>query len=121
MLVLQLLYPVLPERFRLRTGGLIGRAVGGEEINTDESEDDEVERPTRIEREARTIAWVFGLLTVVFLLGFLAALTIFVFAFVYYYERDLKLAASVTLLNFAVSYVLFVVILQVPFYLGVVF
>jgi hypothetical protein len=114
-LILQLLSPVLPDRLTEYTGGL---------IETDEEELDlgtETDRGDRMTREAAAVVWVVALLAIVYLFGFLAAPTFFVFAFVYYNERSLRLASFATVLTTVLTYGLFVLILDVRLFEGVIY
>lgn len=80
----------------------------------------DVDEPTRYRQEFVMILWVVGLVPLVRLFGFFVTLLVFVFAFVYVYERSLARAAAVTAAAAALTYVLFVVLLDVQLYRGVV-
>lgn len=117
LLLVQLLFPVIPEGFELGGDGLMSTVTDSSEIDVNESTTD---RSVRMQREFTMVLWTLSLLGVVYLFGFLAGLTLFVAAFIYYYERNLKLALGVMLLNLAVAYVLFVQILQIRLFPGAI-
>ena len=115
LLIVQIVYPMLPDRLQVSASGLVERA-------TDQGKGPEVEltlkRSVRMPREAGMILWVLILYIIMYFFGILAGLTLFVFAFIYYYERDIKLALGVMFLNLILSYGLFVQILQIRLFPG---
>jgi hypothetical protein len=117
LLLVQLLFPVLPDGFKIGADGLMSSVTNSAEIDTNESTTD---RSVRMQREFLAVLWTLALLGIVYLFGFLAGLTLFVAAFIYYYERNLKLALGVMVVNLVVSYVLFVQILQIRLFPGAI-
>jgi len=116
LLVAQLAYPVLPDRLRVSADGLMERVAEDEAVETGETVDPAV----RMRREAAMVGWTLAVLSLTYFFGFLSTLTVFVFGFIYYYERNGKLALGVTVLNLVISYVLFVQILQIRLFPGAI-
>lgn len=58
------------------------------------------------------LGWVIALPVLVFFFGYAYVLPPYVFAFLYYFRRDAKLAASITVAFALAAYVLFIVVLQ---------
>lgn len=58
------------------------------------------------------LGWVVALPVLVFFFGYAYVLPPYVFAFLYYFRRDVKLAAGITALFTAAAYLLFIVVLQ---------
>jgi hypothetical protein len=116
LLLLQLIFPALPSEWGGRGGGIMS-VVNDEEIETGDPKSD---RSIRMRREFWMVGWTIGLLAIMYLFGFLAGMTVFVSAFIYYYERDLVLSVGVMAINLVVSYLLFVQILQLRLFPGVI-
>ena len=92
------------------------RVAEDEAVETGETVDPSV----RMRREAAMVGWTLAVLSLTYFFGFLSTLTMFVFGFIYYYERNGKLALGVTGLNLVISYVLFVQILQIRLFPGAI-
>jgi hypothetical protein len=85
------------------------------EGSDDKHDMDPVER-TR--REFEMVVWSLISFGVIWLFGHLIALVIFVFGFIYVYERDLKRALLATAVTFGFVYLLFVYILGASLWSG---
>lgn len=58
------------------------------------------------------LGWVLALPVLVFFFGYAYVLPPYVFAFLYYFRQDLKLAAGITVAFTIAAYLLFIVVLQ---------
>jgi len=116
-LVLQIVFPLLPDWLAGNFDGLMGAAVGDEEIDLKQ---DSFERSTRMQRELGVVIWVVALLAIMYLFGFFSGMTVFVAVFIYYYERSLVKAIGIMMINFVLSYILFVQILQLRLFPGAI-
>lgn len=83
------------------------------------SSDDGRPKAERHRSEAGIVLWSVALPIYIYLVGFAYALPTYVFAFVLYYTRDLKKAVVSTAAFTAFSYVVFVVLLNLRMYHGV--
>jgi hypothetical protein len=79
-----------------------------------------VERASRHKSEIGITLWTISLPIAVYLLGFAYSLPTYVFVFILYYLRDLKKAIIGTVAFTAFSYVVFLVLLNLRMYHGVV-
>jgi hypothetical protein len=90
-----------------------------QDLGEDEEEGDEVDERITYRREFETTMWVSFAVVSIWLLGHLPGLLVFVFGFVYAYERDLLRAGGATGVTFLFVYLLFRVILGANLYEGV--
>ena len=73
-----------------------------------------------VKREFQVICWLAGLITAVYLVGIMPAVVLFVFLFVKLYgEKKMVATSAFTILFLAFIYVLFIVILKVKLYTGI--
>lgn len=77
-------------------------------------------RAERHKAELKIVAWTVALPGAVYLLGFAYSLPPYVFVFTLYHTRDLKKAATGTLLFTVFSYLVFLVMLNLRMYHGVI-
>lgn len=78
----------------------------------------EVPTDVRYGREFAMVVWTAVLLVLIWLLGILPAIAVFIFTFIYFYQRDVARALGATLLAYAFVYVLFIEILGAVLYQG---
>lgn len=83
------------------------------------------EGPVRPVEERRTTAlsmvmWVTALPLLIFVFGFTWSFPVFIFAFLYYFKRDLTRAVLVSVVLSATIYVLFRMVLRVRWYGGLI-
>jgi hypothetical protein len=78
-------------------------------------------RPERHKYELILSGWATALPILVYLFGFLYILPVYVFALTYYMERSLKKALLTTGIFSAFGYVIFLRLLNVPLWNGIVF
>lgn len=116
MLVVNLLLLAFQDRVDLRLVGFFD-AVGDIDAVSAEAEVDQAERYWR---EFSMVGWVAGLVGLTWLVGNLAAVAGFVFAFVAVYERSLARALLVSAVTFGFIYLLFVVVLDAALYRGII-
>lgn len=111
-------YPSLRERFTDadKPTNKITEALSS---STDESET-VIERAARHRAELGIVLWTISLPIAVYLLGFAYSLPPYVFVFILYYLQDLKKAVVGTVVFTAFSYVVFLVLLNLRVYHGVV-
>lgn len=83
------------------------------------AEEDEETAAERPRRELEMIILSLLSFVLIWLLGHVAALLVFVFGFIYLYERDLRRALIATALTFGFVYLLFVSILNASLYRGI--
>lgn len=72
-------------------------------------------------KEFEMVGWTALALAVIWLLGHVLGLAVFVFGFVYRYERDPKRAVIVTVIAFAFVYLLFIHLLDANLWTGLLF
>lgn len=89
-----------------------------EEIDTHQWNTD-LDDATRYRREVAVLSWLAALLFLIWLLGYLLAALVYVPAFVYAYEGDVRRAIVVGVGTTVFLYVLFVEILSANIYSGV--
>lgn len=83
---------------------------------------DQTEQEAAVEqnrRELEMIVWSLLSFVLIWAIGHIAALVVFVFGFIYAYERSLKRAAIATVITFTFIYLLFVTILDASLWPGV--
>lgn len=66
-------------------------------------------------------AWIGAFILLLWLLGFVVGLPIFVFAYIKTYEESWRLAIISTIIMFLIVYVVFAVLLKIPLYEGLLF
>jgi len=84
------------------------------------SDDGEPQRESRYRRELSMIIWIGGLGVLIYLIGNLLAIPVFIFTFILAYERDLVRAALVSAITFAFVYLLFAEVLGASLWRGVI-
>jgi hypothetical protein len=72
-------------------------------------------------RYARTGIWLVGLFVAVYIFGFLIAIPVFLFAFMMVYKTRWYVALSITVITSGILYTVFVVLLRVSVYKGLIF
>ena len=95
------------DRLSLPTTGLVS-----DMIDLETGGDDEVDAPTRRRREVEVVAWIGLLVGIIWGTGFQVGSVLFVIAFVYRYQRDIKRALLVAGITYAVIYLLFIQLLN---------
>lgn len=107
---------------------IFGDRLGIESVDLFESaheltvEDERTEMEATIEqnrREAEMLVWALVSFGLIWLFGHIIALVVFVFGFIYAYERDLKRALLATAVTFGFIYLLFVSILGASLWEGI--
>ena len=106
---------------------VFGEQLGIESVDLFESiqqlegadEETEMDPLERSRREFEMIVWSLLSFGVIWLFGHLVALVVFVFGFIYVYERSLKRALLATAVTFGFVYLLFVYILGASLWSGV--
>lgn len=116
LLVAKVLLLLLQDRLDLHVVGLF-EDVGDLNIASTREVGD---KSVQYRREFSMILWIGGLLLLIYLFGNLAAVPIFIFAFIFAYERDLLRAAIAAIVTFAFIYLLFVQILDATLWRGIV-
>lgn len=76
-----------------------------------EEEDERRSVTEQYRREFEMILWIAASVALIWLVGHVAALVVFVFGFIYGYERNLKRAVAATAITFAFVYLLFISLL----------
>ena len=66
-------------------------------------------------------AWIGAFILLVWLLGFVVGLPLFVFAYIKTYEEGWRWAIISTIIMFLIVYVVFAVLLKIPLYEGLLF
>jgi hypothetical protein len=114
---------VLSPRYSSAGGGVFDditdEALSEADKGLDES--GSAELTLRIQRELKMTLWIIGVLVMIYLIGFLNALGIFLFTFLYIYEKSFVRASTITVLSLAFIQVFFVNILTLPLWEGMVF
>jgi hypothetical protein len=110
-------YPSIRERFTA-TEKPTNKITEALSSSVDESET-VTERAARHKAELGIVLWTISLPIAVYLLGFAWSLPPYVFVFILFYLRDLKAAITGTVLFTAFSYVVFLVLLNLRVYHGV--
>jgi hypothetical protein len=72
-------------------------------------------------RYARTGIWLVGLFIAIFIFGFLIAIPVFLFAYLMVYKTRWYVALSITVITSGILYAVFVVLLKVSVYKGLIF
>jgi hypothetical protein len=72
-------------------------------------------------RYARTGIWLVGLFIAIFIFGFLIAIPVFLFAYLMIYKTRWYVALSITVITSGILYAVFVVLLKVSVYKGLIF
>ena len=72
-------------------------------------------------RYARTGIWLVGLFVAIYVFGFLIAIPVFLFAYMMVYKTRWYIALSITVATSAILYTVFVVLLKVGVYKGLIF
>jgi hypothetical protein len=72
-------------------------------------------------RYARTGIWLIGLFIAVYIFGFLIAVPVFLFVYMLIYKTRWYIALSITVISSAILYTVFVVLLKVSVYKGLIF
>jgi hypothetical protein len=103
---------LLSTRFNVSSGGAL-QSVTTELEDAGEDDSGPVNDIVRYRRQIETIGWLCGLTACTWALGFQIGLIIFVFTFVYTYERDTVRAAGAALITYAIIYTLFIRLLSV--------
>lgn len=80
---------------------------------------EEIPDAVRYRREFEVVLWTTGLIVLVWLVGIMPAIAVFVFSFIFAYERSLPRALFAMLLTYGFVYVLFIQILDAVLYEGV--
>lgn len=84
------------------------------------SDEDTIEPSEQYRRQFNMILWTLGLLVLTWLVGHLLALVVFVFTFVYVYERSLGRAILASGLTFVFVYLLFIQLLGSSLWEGLI-
>lgn len=121
MILVKILITHYPIRSISGTGGLVDRVSKEIEPNqTNEDDSEETASIVHIQRELTMTSWIVGVFILIWLLGFLNASAIFMFSFIYIYENSLIRAGGVTLLALIFIYGLFVELLSLPLWEGII-
>ena len=115
LLVIKILLLLLQDRFELQSVDLF-EDLGVLDVG---STADEGERADRYRREVSMIFWIGALGVLIYLIGNLLAIPVFIFTFILAYERDVIRAALVSVVTFGFVYLLFVEILGASLWKGV--
>jgi len=91
-----------------------GEAEPKEEVSEDEAKE-------TWPHYARTVIWVVCLFIAVYVFGFLIAIPVFLFAYMMVYKTRWYVALSITVGTSAILYTVFVVLLKVNVYKGLIF
>jgi hypothetical protein len=86
-----------------------------------EKEVSEEERRETWSRYARTGVWLLGLFAAVYIFGFLIAIPVFLFTYMLVYKTRWYIALSITVGTSAILYTVFVMLLKVSVYGGLIF
>lgn len=89
------------------------------ELNPDDDRTEAEATMQQNRREAEMLVWALVSFLLIWLLGHIVALLVFVFGFIYAYERSLKRAAIATAITFGFIYILFVSILGASLWEGI--
>lgn len=92
-----------------------------EDVGQMEFEESETVTPAvRYRREFSMFLWTFALITLIWVIGILPALAVFVFVFIYAHERNLARAVAAMLVTYGFVYLLFIQLLGAVLYEGLV-
>lgn len=116
MLTLKISLLLLPERYTPQITGIFDPIT----TEFEGAATTDVDKSTRYRKEFAMILWLVALFPIIWIFGFLKSLTLFVFLFVYVYERDFVRALFVTALSAVLVYALFVELLNAQLYRGIV-
>jgi putative exporter of polyketide antibiotics len=72
-------------------------------------------------RYARTMAWLVGLFIAIYIFGFLIAVPVFLFTYMLVYKTRWYVALSITVVTSGILYTVFVVLLKVSVFKGLIF
>lgn len=102
------------------TFGSVTSEIEGTDDSEDTGEDTELDTLVRYRREYEMVGWTFALIGLIWLVGFRLSILVFVPAFIYRYERALKRALGVTVFTWVATDLIFVRLLSVTFWEGVI-
>lgn len=111
---LKLLQLLFEDRFRMDVTDLID--IGDMDAVADEENRDPA---LTYQRQFTMILWTAGVVALIWLFGHLIALAVFVFAFIYVYERSLRRAIVATALTYAFVHLLFIELLGASLWGGI--
>lgn len=114
LIAAKLVMLLLGDRFGFRMTDLFENVT---QMEFDEIED--LPDAVRYRREFEMVVWTAALLLLVWLVGIMPAIAVFIFTFIYFYERSLPRAVLATVLTYAFVYVLFIVVLDAVLYRGI--
>lgn len=117
MFCLKLLFTLVLRDRLGQFGGLTSDLMSQQSEGAGNALDDE---PAGVHRELESVLWVLLLFGILYLAGFLYGLTVFIFAFVLVKERDLLRAGIVTGSSMLSIYLLFVELLSIQLWSGVI-
>lgn len=115
LLTAKILLLLLQDRIELQSVGLF-EDLGELGVASIDGED---RRASRYRRELSMIGWIGALGALIYLVGNLLAIPVFIFTFILAYERDVVRAAFVSAVTFGFVYLLFVEILGASLWRGV--
>lgn len=116
LIVVQVVLLLFQEQLGIESVDLFESIQQFEGVTEERDEETATEQPRR---EFEMILLSVLSFVLIWLLGHVVALLVFVFGFIYLYERDLKRALIATALTFGFVYLLFVSILNASLYEGV--
>lgn len=107
---------LLSDRFDVAAVGMFDQVTADLDDVDEDHDDGSVDDVIRYRRQVESIVWLCSLVALIWALGFQIGLVIFVFTFVYTYERDVVRAAGATVAAYAIVYLLFVRLLSVQLF-----
>lgn len=114
MLLFKLLQLLGGERFSINVRGVFEDMGNMDVVKTDK----DLDPITQYRNEFMMIVWTVAVTVLIYAFGLLTALGIFVFAFVYVYERSLLRAVVVTVVTYGFVYFLFIELLDAALWRG---
>lgn len=123
MLMVKIATLLFADRINISRNEMFGSITAGldQPEDTKESEGTQtLDILVRYRREYEMVGWTFALVAFIWLLGFRLSMFVFIPAFIYRYERDLKRAVGVTLFTWIATDLIFVRLLSVTFSKGVI-
>jgi hypothetical protein len=114
LIVLGLLFGLIGMRLaQLWKPGLFPDPSEGDGLETDLDESESRSKTVQERYALYMTGWTVALVLLVFFVGFMNALVVFVPTFVYFFKRSVRMSLAVLVAAYALTYVLFIIILQI--------
>lgn len=123
MLVVKIGLLLFADRIDLSENDMFGSVTSDLDDSEDIAESEETSKfdtLVRYRREYEMVGWTFVLIGLIWLLGFRLSMLVFIPVFIYRYERAPKRAVGVTIFTWIATDLIFVRLLSVTFWEGVI-